>query len=108
MIKKIWFIILFTGFLFAHTYPYCDFETSTPLQTESFQALLNNETNQVLQKMQQVQLKQQNLIKILNQKIIVLKKIRAILIQILLTKEKENFELEKIVKMSVFKIKDIK
>jgi len=91
--------LIFINLLFAHSYPYCSYETASFSQTVSLQNLLNDETDKILQKLQKIETLQQNLIKVLNQKIILLQQIKAIAAKNLISKQKQNFELNQIIKL---------
>jgi hypothetical protein len=84
-----------TTFLFA-CHPICNHEHSTYSQNQRFIFLIDEKTNEIIEKINNIHAKQEELKTVLKAKIKLLTQIKSVLIQILLMKEKENFYLKKI------------
>ena len=102
MIKKIFFFFFLVSLSFAGTFPYCCFEYSSQPKTVEFSEFLNDETNSVTQKLNELLQAQTNLSNQLSAKINTLVKIKKVLSQIWLMKKEENFELEKQIKLLTY------
>jgi len=100
--KKIIFLSIFSSFIFAHSIPYCAFENTSQQKVFEFESFLNEETQKVLNELNQVDILQTKLLNILDKKIETLTKLKKVLSQILIMKKQENFELQKYLDLSQY------
>ena len=100
--KKIFLIFVLSISLYAGTFPYCDFENTSQSEIIDFEMFLNKKTTQVTKSISKIIQLQDSTIKELNLKIKLLQKIKKVLGQTLILKEKENFKLQKIISLSEY------